>query len=796
MTTTNIEKRRLAALERLGILDTPPEERFERLTRIAKQHYRVKTALFSVLDEDRQWFKSRQGLDVSETPRSIAFCDYAIQQDKALVVEDATADPRFNTNPLVTGKPFIRFYAGMPVREPSGFKIGTLCIIDDKPRQFTGIDLDILRSLSSIIEDELEHSFLAADDQEYVRVSHLSRAIHRAQNVFLTSDNEREAFEQMLSDLLALTGSQFGFIGEVLRRDDQTPYLKIGAITNIAWSPETQALYQEVERRGLIFDRLDNLMGQPMVTGDVIISSDLAADPRSGGLPDGHPPITSYIGIPVFSGDEEIGLIGLANRIGGFTPRLAEELEPLLQTVGNLIERKQLYQEKRDHQKSLEQAANYDVLTGLPNRRRLTELFEQELHEANSRNGLVSVCFIDLDGFKDINDELGHAVGDAVLRSVAERLLSNVRLHDVVARLGGDEFVAILRDVDDERVYARLLESIGKPISYKHHILQISGSMGVTVYPHDDADADLLIRHADQAMYAAKESGKNSYTLFDLDSHFSRKQRVKVIEQIGDALSSGQLELHYQPKIHLTQRRLEGFEALIRWNHPDKGLLGPVHFLDHIEYTEYARSVGNFVIREAIERLREFAEKRLPYTLSVNLSPSHFLGPDFRDDLASALGDAPRDIRSRLILEVLETTALDDTDKVLDNLRACRELGVDISLDDFGTGYSSLDLFRRLPAQEIKIDKSFVMDMLDNNDNSMIVSAIVSLSQSFQRRLVAEGIESAAVEAKLIELGCQLGQGFFYSRPVPLENALEWAENFTWNNRSNSLEPFTPITPS
>ena len=784
MENPSIEKRRLAALDRLGILDTPPEERFERLTRIARQYYGVKTALFSVLDEERQWFKSRQGLDTPQTPRSVAFCDYAIQQDRILLVEDATRDPRFQKNPLVTGKPHIRFYAGMPVREPSGFKIGTLCIIDDKPRQFSEIDLDVLRSLASIVEDELERSYLASDDNEYVPVSHLSRSIHRAQNVFLTSDNERAAFELMLSDLLSLTGSQFGFIGEVLQRQDQTPYLKIGAITNIAWSPETQALYQEVERRGLIFDRLDTILGQPMATGEVIVSSDLGSDPRRGGLPSGHPPISSYIGIPVFSGDKQIGLIGLANRAGGYKARLAEELEPLLQTVGNLIERKRLYQEKREHQKSLEQAANFDALTGLPNRRRLTELFEQELHEANQRNGLVSVCFIDLDGFKDINDEHGHAVGDSVLKSVADRLLSCVRAHDVVARLGGDEFVAILRDVDDERVYARLLDAIRQPLSYKHHVLQLSGSMGVTVYPEDDSDTDQLLRHADQAMYAAKEAGKNTFTLFDLDSHFSRKERVRVIEQIDDAIKLGALELYYQPKISFVRQSVEGFEALIRWNHPQEGLLGPGHFLDHIEYTEYARNVGNFVLREAVTQLQNFSQKQLPYSLSVNLSPSHFLGPGFREDLALALKDCPPEIRSRLILEILETTALDDTDRVLENLRACRELGVDISLDDFGTGYSSLDLFRRLPAKEIKIDRSFVMDMLENNDSDMIVSAIVSLSKSFKRRLVAEGIESSAVEAKLIELGCDLGQGFFYSKPLPLSQALDWAENFNWDSRA------------
>lgn len=189
------------------------------------------------------------------------------------------------------------------------------------------------------------------------------------------------------------------------------------------------------------------------------------------------------------------------------------------------------------------------------------------------------------------------------------------------------------------------------------------------------------------------------------------------------------------------------------------------------------------MLGEAIARLRDFHSRNLPYSISVNLSPSHFLGPGFREDLEQALSDCPAEIRSRLILEVLETTALDDTDRVLEHLAFCRELGVDVSLDDFGTGYSSLDLFRRLTAQEIKVDRSFVTDMLTNPDSEMIVSAIVSLSKSFRRRLVAEGIESAEAEAKLIELGCELGQGFFYSKPMPLAPALEWAACFNWESR-------------
>ncbi|WP_227520507.1 GGDEF domain-containing protein [Marinobacter sp. LV10R510-11A] len=682
----------------MGLLDTPPEERFERFTRIARQHYQVKTALFTVLDHDRQWFKSKQGLDVTETPRSVAFCDHAIRQDQIFVVEDATQDPRFRNNPLVLDSPHIRFYAGMPVYEPSGFKIGSLCIIDDKPRQFSEKDLDVLRTLATMLEEELKRSYIESDNSEYVPVSHLNRAIHRAQSVFLNSDNERSAFEQMLNDLLVLTGSQFGFIGEVLHEPNGTPFLKIGAITNIAWSPATQALYQEGERRRTIFDGLDNILGQPMVIGETIISNNLATDSRRGGL---------------------------------------------------------------------------------PNRHRLTELFEQELYEAGRRNGTVSVCYIDLDGFKTINDNHGHAVGDAVLRSVAAKLQTTVRSHDIVARLGGDEFVAILRDVDDERAYARLLDAIRQPISFRHNVLQVSGSMGVTVYPDDDTDTDLLLRHADQAMYAAKETGKNCFKVFDLASHSSRKERVRVLEQIKGALRQKQMELYYQPKICFRNQSVDGFEALIRWNHPKEGVLSPGHFLEHIEYTEYARTLGNFVIREGVKRLMEFAQQDLQYTLSINLSPSHFLSQQFRNDLSDALSDCPRELRSHLILEILETTAMDDTETVLKNLEACRELGVDVPLDDFGTGYSSLDYLRRLPAQEIKIDRSFVMDMLNDTDDAMIVS----LSKSFKRRLVAEGIESADVESKLIALGCDLGQGFFYSKPLPLSEALLWAANFRWEGR-------------
>lgn len=778
MEKAEIEKSRLAALERLGILDTRQEERFDRLTHLARRFYSVPMALFSLIDRDRQWFKSHQGLEARETPRSQAFCDRAIEQDKVFIVEDATKDPRFCDNPLVTGPPYIRFYAGMPVREPTGFKIGTLCILDNKPRSVPEVELDVLRSLATLIEDEVERAYLSEHAQEFMTISELDRAIRRAQNVFLTYEDHSRAFEVLLADLLNLTQSQFGFIGEVLRKEDDEPFLEIGAITNIAWSPETQGLYQEVQRRGMRFERLDNLIGASMTSGEVVISNDVANDPRRGGLPEGHPEISAYLGIPVFSSNEQIGLVGLANRHNGYSQRIANELVPLLQTISQLIERKRLFEEKLSHKKNLERAANYDSLTGLPNRRLMTELFEQELIEADDRQGGLSVCFIDLDGFKEINDIHGHSVGDAVLKIVADRLKMAVREHDIVARLGGDEFVAILRDAEDPSVFQRILEQIRRPIPFRRYALQLSGSMGITVYPADNSDTDRLLRHADQAMYAAKESGKNQYRMFDLETHVSRKARVEILEQIPDALSNGQFELFLQPKINLLESSVEGFEALIRWRHPSRGLLSPLSFLPHLEHTEYAAAVGRFVIGDAVEKLKSWKDLGLNYSLSINLSPSHFIGEGFVEDLKSALIGCDDAIRSRLILELLETTALDETDRVISLLSDCRELGVQVSLDDFGTGYSSLDYFRRLPADEIKIDRSFVTDMLDDAEDELIVGAIIGLSKNFKRRIIAEGIENQQTQERLLEMGCQHAQGYFYTKPLPSDEALAWASQF------------------
>ena len=783
MDPVNWEKRRLTALEQLAIMDTGSEERFDRLTNLARRYYNTPIALFSLLDKKRIWFKSNRGFKAKETPRSFAFCDHTIRQDSVFVVADATKDERFCNNPMVTGEPHIRFYAGMPVREPGGFKMGTLCIMDRKPRDIPQHELDVLRTLASLIEDEVERFYHASQYQKQVPVSRLNRAIQRAQSTFHTDDDQEAVFEILLSDLLVLTDSQFGFIGEVLTHSDKSPYLRVGAITDISWSPESADRSVQRKTRGLLFERLNSLIDTSMLSDEVLISDGFESDSQAGELPPGQPQITRYMGIPISSGDNRVGLVGLANRPEGYTNKLAIELEPLLQTLGQLIERKRMYQERQEHQRGLEQAANFDSLTGLPNRRRLTELFEQELTLADQRQGALSICFIDLDGFKGINDDYGHSLGDAVLKTVAARLQHVLRECDIIARLGGDEFVAIIRDVENNAVYERMLEAIRRPLNHQGVTLDLAASMGVTLYPRDPSAPDLLLRHADQAMYAAKDAGRNRYSIFDFETHVNRAERVRILEQTAKALGESQLEMYLQPKIVLASDQVEGFEALIRWNHPEKGLLGPISFLPQLEHTEHAAAVGRFVIADAVAKLQHWKQLGLPYSLSINLSPTHLLSDGFVEDLQAALQDCDPGVRSRLIIELLETTALEDSGKIMGTLLKCRDLGVQVSLDDFGTGYSSLDHFRRLPAQEIKIDRSFVSDMLTNADDEMIVKSIISLSKNFKRRVVAEGIETQAMQDKLIDMGCEQAQGFFYTKPLPAIAALAWAEAYQNVNR-------------
>lgn len=437
----------------------------------------------------------------------------------------------------------------------------------------------------------------------------------------------------------------------------------------------------------------------------------------------------------------------------------------------------------KTHQERLEMLAHYDSLTRLPNRVLLADRMKQVLDSAQDMPGYTAVCYMDLDGFKQINDQYGHTVGDQLLVEIAGRLKSSLRGHDTVARLGGDEFVLLFSELDSvhacELAAERVLSVIARPIQVDALELQITASMGITLYPDDGSDADLLLRHADQAMYQAKLTGRNRYQLYDQDHDQRAVFRREAIADIRRGLVTEEFVLYFQPQVDLVQQKVLGFEMLIRWRHPEKGLLVPAHFLPLINGHPAEIELDHWVLQQAFAQLQTWQQQGYTLRLSVNLSGATLLAGDFMPRLRSYIHAYPRMSPGLLEIEVLETSALEDISHAGEIFEACQDLGFRIALDDFGTGYSSLTYFRRLPAETLKIDQSFVFDMLTDKEDLAIVESVIGLAQAFNRQLVAEGVESAEHGQLLVQLGCTVVQGYGIARPMPGELALGWAENWT-----------------
>lgn len=449
---------------------------------------------------------------------------------------------------------------------------------------------------------------------------------------------------------------------------------------------------------------------------------------------------------------------------------------------------------QKAQQLSLQRIAHYDDLTGLPNRALLADRLYQAMVQAKRRGTRVAVVYLDLDGFKAVNDRHGHAMGDRLLADLATRLKLVLREGDTIARLGGDEFVAVLvdlADVQDSLVLVdRLLEVASHPAVLDDVTLKVTASMGVSFYPQaDDTDADQLLRQADQAMYGAKLSGKNRYQLFD-DAH-DRTLRAKneSIGRLRQALAQQEFVLYYQPKVNLRTGEVVGAEALIRWQHPERGLLAPGAFLPDIEGHALSVAVGDWVISTALKQMETWSAHALHLAVSVNISAHHLQQANFAERLTRLVAAHPKVPFGHLELEVLETTALEEIDTVVQVMHECAQLGVQFALDDFGTGYSSLAYLKRLPAQTLKIDQCFIRDMLDDPEDRAIVEGVLGLARAFHRHALAEGAETPAHCKMLLELGCDLAQGYGIARPMPADQIPPWCANWrpdpAWTDEGN-----------
>jgi diguanylate cyclase (GGDEF)-like protein/PAS domain S-box-containing protein len=435
----------------------------------------------------------------------------------------------------------------------------------------------------------------------------------------------------------------------------------------------------------------------------------------------------------------------------------------------------------KHHEKQLERIAHFDALTGIPNRTLLADRMKQAIARTARERNMMAICYLDLDGFKVVNDSMGHEAGDRVLIEVAGRIQRTIRGGDTVARLGGDEFVVLLlgfeRGEECSVTLERLLSVIAEPIAIAGNSVCVGASIGVSIYPLDEGDGDALLRHADQAMYVAKQSGKNRFYIYDpaLDQRARTHQELQ--ESIRYGLRHEQFELYYQPKVDLQSGRMTGVEALIRWHHPESGLLAPDKFLSAIENTDLDIALGIWVLEAALRQLVLWRADGLDIEVSINISAFHLESTGFVQQLAQRLQRYPDLPANRLQIEVLETSALEDVGEVTRIIEACKKLGVSFALDDFGTGYSSLSYLSRLPVDVLKIDRSFVRNLAVSRGDHAIVLGVIALSKAFELKVVAEGVETKEQFNMLLEMGCDMAQGYVIARPMSAACLAAWSHN-------------------
>jgi len=487
------------------------------------------------------------------------------------------------------------------------------------------------------------------------------------------------------------------------------------------------------------------------------------------------------------------GLIVLGYRGEASAP--SDDEAQLLRDLGDRVA-VALAAAERDH--ALFRQANFDSLTGLPNRPHFLDLFAREITRAERNVTLLALLFIDLDGFSQVNDELGHSAGDELLVHAADRLRSCLRKADVVARLGGDEFTVLVPDIkepgDAATVAQHLIEVLSQPFTVSGTETFVAASVGTAIFPSDGASTDELLRNADTAMYRAKEQGRGTHVFFKPEMTQAARRRAELDRELRHALDEGQFVLYYQPQLDLVSRRIIGAEALVRWIHPTRGLVPPGHFIPVAEDTGLIERIGEWVLRDACAQFVRWQAEDLPLEhVSVNVSPRQFHRRGFAETVAAVLRSSGMPVE-RLQLEITESVLVDRTGAADATLAQLVRLGTRLSLDDFGTGYSSLSYLQHLPVSEIKLDRSFIMDIATSEDARAIARSVLAMVQALRKDVVAEGVETLEQLALLARWGCDAIQGYFIAKPLPAKEfeqlAREWVAP---EDIGRSLQQVPPI---
>ncbi|MEQ8427433.1 MAG: EAL domain-containing protein [Gammaproteobacteria bacterium] len=439
--------------------------------------------------------------------------------------------------------------------------------------------------------------------------------------------------------------------------------------------------------------------------------------------------------------------------------------------------------EIKSQQRQLERAAHYDSLTGLPNRVLMLDRLHQAMADADRNENNLAVCFFDMDGFKKINDTYGHAVGDELLIKIGERLHTVLRETDSASRFGGDEFVVLFAGIKDladcHNAVRRLMKVLSQPYYMSNgSIFNLTLSLGVTIYPEDKVDADVLLRHADQTMYMSKKSGRNCFHFFDPDQERISERQSELLNSAEAALVANQFLLHFQPQLDMVTGSVVGMEALIRWQHPHRGLLPPSEFLPVIEKNELATAFDRWVVDAVFRQQRDWKLAGYDVPISINVMAYNLQNNAIDKILEEALEKYPEVDSTRIQIEITENMALNYIERVKQVVKRCQQLGFSIALDDFGTGYSSLSHLKKLKVNVVKIDRSFVSEVHENTEDQMFIKGIIDLAHAFNCKIIAEGVEGVAEGMKLIELGCTIAQGYGIAKPMHERQLMEWVKTY------------------
>jgi diguanylate cyclase (GGDEF)-like protein/PAS domain S-box-containing protein len=698
------EAERLKALAEYHLMDTPPEEDFDRLTGLASRLFNVPIVTISLLDYDRLFSKANVGFDFREISREVSFSTYVIMHDDILVVPDTTQDPRFSSNPMVLGPPFARFYAGIPLVTPFGEKIGALSLIDTKPRSDFAIeDRKNLTDIAALVMDRME--------------------IRRLDHVRTINQARFESIADTFSDAIICSNSEarITFWNHAAER-------LLGYSSDEAMGQRSEFIVAESDRKiyNALLERL-----------------------RQGQRMD----------MPYRS----IGLLALRKDGSEFPAEFSfSSWKEGRTTSVNIIVRD--VTERRINEEHLFRLAATDALTNLPNRAVWRECLERTMAAETP----ATILLLDLDGFKEVNETLGHSAGDAILQEVALRLRSLCKTATMVARLGGNEFVVLLAGNDERQaraVAAQLIAAISMPYELSGQRCDIGVSIGGALGPQHGSRPDDLLAAADMALYRAKSTGKGHFELFE-----PRLREVAVLRRVFEqelrfAFENGEFEMFYQPQVSLSNRQVVGAEALMRWNHPQQGLLSPASFIDVLSQKPSAAAVGEWVLRTACQQAEKWQSRIPGFRMGVNLFEAQFRSGRLVTLVREVLTQT-RLLPENLELEIVENVLLHNDSCTLCMLQDLRGIGVGLAFDDYGTGFASLSLLKRYPVTRLKIDRSFVRDVNTDPTDAAVVKAILYLGRSFGMDVIAEGVETEAQLDFLKRVGCTQAQGYLFGKPM------------------------------